>query len=624
MIKTTLFLGLFFSVALNASAQHKKVSVSSAHPILGQATKSDPISAEFLGELSPVSVDLNWKPLLNNKGITHHSKQKDEKLAALKAEKMLLKSQSNYKSNEEENSSIDALITPVLATNFAGNSNTGYSPMDNSIAISNGGKIVSVANNSIEFYSSTGSMTFSNSLDGFFADASITNVCDPLVIYDSGSDRFIFFAQECSGASGNSKILICFSQTNDPNGNWFKYKLTGNPANNSTWFDYPKMAVSNNELYISGNSFNNSGSFVQALIYQIPKAAGYAGGSLVFQFWNNITSSPFTILPVSYGQLGNYGPGCLFVSTESFGSSTVDLFELTDDMSASNEVLNHFSIATTAYSPAGNANQKGTSTVLDNGDCRALSGFYLNGIIHFVFHSDAGSGFNGINYNRLDLVSATNTSKMFGLTNFDYSYPSVASFATTDTDPSVMIGFGKSGSTVFPEIRVVSCDQNMAFGASTLVKGGANFAEYTAVSGGTERWGDYTGVARKHNSTNASVWLNGMYGSSSNDWSTWIAQITGPTGVGINENTINKKVEVFPNPIYAEFKTQFDLSSPCTISIDIFDFEGKLVTKLYHGQATAGKNMFTFNKAQLASGTYVLKITSNLETLKDEKIIITQ
>ena len=108
--------------------------------------------------------------------------------------------------------------------------------MDNSVAISNGGKIISVANNSIEFYNTNGAMTYTNTIDAFFNDPTITNVCDPVVIYDSGADKFIFFAQECSGNSSNSHILICFSQTNDPNGNWWNYKLNGDPANNNTWF----------------------------------------------------------------------------------------------------------------------------------------------------------------------------------------------------------------------------------------------------------------------------------------------------------------------------------------------------------------------------------------------------
>jgi hypothetical protein len=84
--------------------------------------------------------------------------------------------------------------------------------MDNSIAISNGGWIVTVANTTIEFDDITGANTYYNDIPSFFNDNSITNVCDPVVIYDSGADRFIFFAQECSGQASNSNLLICFQK----------------------------------------------------------------------------------------------------------------------------------------------------------------------------------------------------------------------------------------------------------------------------------------------------------------------------------------------------------------------------------------------------------------------------
>lgn len=612
--------GSFF----NLNAQHQKLSVSDKYPITGKATKSEVLSAEFLGKLSPVSVDLNWLPLLTNKAILHHSKVPDAELLALKAKKQALRKQHDFKSNQTDDGSPDAMITPVVGSNFNGNPNTGSSPMDNSLAISNGGKIVSVSNNSIEFYSSLGVKTFSNSIDGFFNDPTIINVCDPLVIYDSGADKFIFFAQECSGSSSNSKILICFSETNDPAGNWWKYKLTGNPAGNNTWFDYPKMAVSNNELYITGNSFDNSSNYVESIIYQIPKAPGFAGGTLDFQYWNNISGSPFTILPVSYGQAGNYGPGCYFVSTFSSGASSINLYEITDDMSSSSEQLNHFTVSTTTYSAAANAEQSGTTTLLDNGDCRALSGFYLDGFVHFVFHSDFGSGYNGVNYNRLNLTTLSNTSKMFGLTGSDYSYPSVASFATSPTDKTVTIGFGKSSSTVFPEIRAVSCDNSMTFGSSVLVKAGLDFVEYTASPGGVERWGDYSGMARKHNAALPTVWMNGSFGTTANNWRAYISEITGTGGAGLTETDKKQGMSVFPNPIYAEFSTKFEMNVASEINISVLDLQGKTVKTLYSGLAKNGMNTFTFNKALLPSGTYFLSVTNGSQTLKNEKIIIAE
>jgi hypothetical protein len=622
-----LFVFLTLICAQQVRAQGKKTDVANFSNLVGKASKSDVYEVLPTGIIMPVSVDLNWKPILSNKCIRHKAPN-EGKLEQIKNQKENEKLNAKSYSCDTENRSLSNIITPVVGANFLGNTNTGSSPLDNSIAISNGGKIISVANNSIEFYNTNGVLTYSNSIDGFFNDQTISNVCDPVVIYDSGADKFIFFAQECSGISDNTHLLICFSVTNDPNGSWWKYKINGNPVSNNTWFDYPKLAISNNELYISGNSFSNEGIFEEALLYQIEKNNGYLGGNLNLQYWHNINdgsifSEPFTLLPVSYGQQGNYGPGIYLVSTDASGSSDIHLYDLTNDMSSSNEELIHYNVSTPSYSPVSDGFQLGTTTRLDNGDCRALSGFYLDGIIHFVFHSEYDAGYNGINYNRLDVASQVNTSSVFGQVGYDYSYPSVASFANNSSDKSVMIGFGRTGTNIFPEVRVVNCDNNMNWSSSVQVKSGAGFSEYTASNGGAERWGDYTGMCRRHNGVNSKVWMNGMYGTTNNDWETWIAEIgTNSGSTQISEIDQKEKFQVYPNPIYQEFKMDFDLKNSEEIRIDIYDNNGKLIANLYRGMAHLGNNQFAFNKKNLEKGQYFISVSSKEKKLFSEKIII--
>ncbi len=620
-MKKLIVIALLVVTYFNLNAQFKKAEIPASAKVISRGTKSKEYTAQLLGEIAPVSIDLNWKPVLSNISIEHHS-EFDEQLKKIKDQKTLLKLNSLFQPSDE-NSNLRGGGSPDVGINFQGNQNTGTSPLDNSVAISNSGRIVSVANASIEFYNTNGSLTFSNKIDEFFNDPSITHVCDPVVIYDSGADKFIFFAQECSGSPDNTNLLICFSKTNNPGSGWWKYKFTGDPTGSNTWFDYPKLAVSTNELYITGNSFSESGNFREALLYQIEKNNGFTGGNINWQYWNDLEGSPFTLLPVSFGQQGNYGPGCYLVATESSGSSTIELYDLTDDMSSANEQLNHYTISTAAYSPAGDGVQFGTSTGLDNGDCRALSGFYLNGIIHFVFHSDYANGYNGINYNRLDVSSQMDTHSMFGLEGYEYSYPAVASFASTENDKSVMIGFGRTGTTIYPEVRVVFCDNNMNWGNSSLVREGEGYSDYTASGGDAERWGDYTGIYRKHNSTSPTVWMSGMYGTTSNDWSTWIAEITG-SGSTTSVETLDKNnnFNLYPNPAYQEFKTEFELNSNSKINISIYDDQGKLVKSLYDGSGLSGKNQFTFNASNLQPGTYFISIISNHQLLKNEKIII--
>jgi hypothetical protein len=283
--------------------------------------------------------------------------------------------------------------------------------------------------------------------------------------------------------------------------------------------------------------------------------------------------------------------------------------------------LNLYNVSTSASSLASNSSQLGTSCLLDIGDCRALSGFYLNGVIHFVFHSDIGSGWNGINYNRLTVSSKTNQSGTFGsVGNYDYSYPSVASFATTSTDKSVMINFGRASSSIYPEIRVVNCDNTMNWSGSTLVKSSSGYISYTSSS--KERWGDYTGISRKHNSSSPSVWISGSFGNSSNQWDAWNAEIHG-TPSGIEPLATQNKLRVFPNPVIQTFQVGFTLIENTELIINILDIGGKIVKELYRGKAMQGENSFSFNKANLSGGTYFLVIKDNSNIFINEKIVIT-
>ena len=620
-MKKNLLIALLLSFfGLSVNGQDIKVSPDESKK-LGGASKSQPFILECLGETNQVSADLSWRPILTNVCVAREPKVPDHELIEkMKEDKLLLKQQQSQSNRIGSESSAQS-VTPIVGSNWLGNVNNGGSPLDNSIAISNGGIIVSVANTTLEIDNTSGTLLFYNDLPTFFNDPTITNTCDPVVLYDRIADRFILFFQECAGNSSNSYLCICFSKTNNPaTGGWWKYKLTGNPLNNSCWFDYPKMAVSNNELYIAGNLFTNGGTFDQAILYQIEKAAGYSGGSINWQYWYNISGSPFTLMPVGSGQGLSYTPGCYLVATVAGGSSTIKLYDLTDDMSGAPS-LNYYSVSTTAYSPAADASQSGTACLLDNGDCRVLSGFYLNGIIHFAFHSDIGSGWNGINYNRLTVSSTTNVSSTFGLTgSYDYSYPSISSYATTATDKSVMIGFGRTSSSIFPEVRVVNCDNSMTWGGSTLVKSSSSYVSYTSST--NERWGDYTGTARKHNSSSPSIWMNGMYGTSSNLWNTWIAEIHDNGTTGLEENKNDNSIKVYPNPIVETFFVDFTLAANTTLFINVVDINGRTVKELYNGKAFAGNNSFSFNKANLSSGTYFLIIKNEKTTFKNEKIII--
>ena len=624
-LKSIVFV-LSFLVTGITQGQEKKLSPPLDNNLVeyNAAQKSAPLTTNLFKEITHNESANKWaisvKPTFSRK---HYSQD----IIDIKETKVQAKINS-YNENEELQKSA-MTVNPTIGTNFEANWSLFGTPPDNSMAISNGGYIVSANNDGIEYYNASGSFLYFDFWSDFFNDNTLTaTLYDPKVIYDSGSDRFVMVVLHGSTAS-TSKVIVCFSKTNNPQNGWWVYKLTGNPLNNNCWFDYPALGVSNNEIYVTGNLFVTNGSFNQAVVYQIPKAAGYAGNNINWQYWSNLSSTPydaFTLVPASYGHQGNYGSGIYLVSNKSGGDNKIRLWDLTDDMSG-NPALNSYTINTTSYSPSPDASQLGTNDKLDNGDCRIQNAFYLNGIVHYVFHSDIGSGWNGINYNRLTVSNLTNQSSTFGLQgSFDYSYPAVVPFSTSTSDKSVMIAFLRSSSTTYPEVRVVNCDNSMQWSTSTLVKAGETYVNFLT---GDERWGDYTGISRKHNSGTPRIWLAGCYGgnivsqSAYNTWKTWVAEVYGTSTVGLNDDiSLSNSISMFPNPTYDLINIYFTTETSEKTTIQILDINGRIVKTLYSDTPKVGENKLTFNKGALTAGTYFVSISTSTKILKNEKLII--
>lgn len=631
---TLLSLSLCFSLPLFSQHQKAVLSPDLATQKRVVTNKSDVLTAEFYGLKQPEMNEKNWNRVMVNKSSQQPVKHKTpnyDYFLQLKAQKQLQRQQQAGKTSEGIEPPSAAAITPVMGVNFLGNEMYDGTPPDNSIAISNGGKMVSSDNSTIEYYDNNGNYisTYVTHFD-FFNEPSLNgNIYDPKVLYDSQADRFIFVILHGT-TNTTSSILIAFSKSNNPSDGWWTYGIPGNTSHQTSWLDYPNIAVSNNELYISGNMFNNSGQNTGNVVYQIPKQAGYSGGQLQYQYWPDVQDGDgnvaFTIVPLSFGQQGNYGPGVYMVSNESSGGNKIYFYDLTNDMSANNEQIDSYWVSTTAFSPGANGSMQGSQDLVNTGDCRIQNGFYLNGFVHFVFHSDIGATWNGINYNRLDLNAGSNQSSTFGLQGSqDYCYPSVASFATSASDKSVMIGFLSSGQSSFPSVRVVNCDNNMSWSSSVSVKAGTGVVDLQ--QGNEERWGDYSAMGRKHNASQAEVWMVGCYGvtsnaATSNTYNAWVAQIKGTGGSSSVEETEDKKFSVYPNPVVDLFNIEFELDKAEMIDISIYNINGELVKQLYKDRTKTGINKLYFNKNALSAGVYNLVIKNENTILKNEKIII--
>lgn len=620
-----LFISLFYCSSIHAQVQtivpDKSRANSNESPISG--VRSATMTSPVIGEYTPSNKSTKW--CFSLKSFEYSIEHGDPEAEAIKEIKSKLKDYNGVQRQEEGVTTAD----PIINTNFEGNWMTKHTPSDNTFAISKNGNIVSANNDDIEYYNTNGYISGDYWTDFYSGIITSGKIFDPKLIYDSEKDRFILIILN-GNSSSQTNIVIGISKSNNPQlDGWYFYTITGQPNNANYWCDYPNVGISNSDIFITGNQYTDDGTSQGAIIYQIDKTTAYNKQNLKWYYYSELTSTPiaaFTLLPASYGQQGNYGPGYYFVNGKSGGSDKYRLWYITDSYNG-NPQLQSFTVSATAYSPAANCGQYGTTDKLDGGDCRLLNAFYLNGIVHFVHMTDLGDGWNGINYCRLNVQALTNESSTFGLKgSYDYTYPAVASFGKTVNDKAVIIGFQRGSSAIYPEYRVVHCDNNMNWSGSKLVHIGENYVDVLA--GDVERWGDYTGICRRNNGSNPRVWITGSYGAdvnsqnSTHTYRSWIAEVYSYTTATNEEIKTKDEGKVFPNPVYENFSYQFELSKAQEIEIVLIDQNGKLIRSFYKGKLEEGKQELSFNKGNLANGEYYLQLKGKGNYEKLVKILI--
>ena len=624
-MKKICFICLFSLVSLSLCAQHSKVTRDH------QATEF--LNDAILSEMQTTLCSGGSKQAYNAYPLLTHIKNLEKKnyfskeIADLKAEKTKNKRIQNIEQMNVDSALNASSQNISLNTNFKANAFNGGAPPDNTLAIANNGNIVSVINCNVAYYNNSGAQLWTGSFWELFNDPTLTEIIyDPIVLYDSQADRFVMIVVH-GFTSSTSKLIISFSKSNNPLDGWWVYKLSGNPLNNSCWLDYPKLGISNNEVFVTGNLFGDNTGYSESVIYQIRKNNGYAGLNLTWSLWSNIAGSPITLIPVSYGQQGNYGPGLYFLNQSPGRGNAVQLYEITNELNQNPQITRNV-IAKPDYAPSGNALQLGTAVELITTDCKILNAFYLDGIIHYVFQTDyQNSNYSGINYNRLQVSTLTNRNFTYGEIGFDCAFPSVASFATTASDRTVIFCFLRSGASIFPETRAVLFNNDQTWSNTVLVKAGVKYVDAFQFDNAV-RWGDYSGIAYKYNPTKPEVWVSGCYGSTQrlfntnyNCFNNWIGQIT---NTPLNTASVKKEetsTQLYPNPAIDLFSLTFDMPSSAAVNIDIVDIKGSIVKNLYKGQLKSGKNALSFNRNTISNGNYFIRIESNNTLLLYQKLI---
>ncbi|MBU1718200.1 MAG: hypothetical protein KKA07_03915, partial [Bacteroidetes bacterium] len=400
--------------------------------------------------------------------------------------------------------------TPIVHRNFEGNVFSNSVPNDNTMAISNSGKLVSAINTNIRFYDiALDSLEATISLTAFSDTLQLNNSqYDPKLIYDPSEDRFII-VYLAGNKDSTSNIIVGFSTSPDPTQTWNLYYLPGNPLNDTSWSDYPAIGLTGDELFITMNLLENEGewqtAFKQSVIWQVNKFDGYAGTTLNTLLWTDIVFGGTNIRnmhPVRGGsQL--YGPDMYFLSNKNFAiqSDSIFMIHIDGNISGTPQLTVDLLHSDVAYGMPPVARQTGIHT-LETNDARMLGAFIENSNIQFVFNCvDTTTGFAGFYHGVISDVGGANTvsGNIISDTLLDFGYPNIAYCGDGAGDNRSVITFNHSGTAEYPGFSAMYYNGSGVFSKYTMIARGNTYIN--VLSGAYERWGDYSGIQRKYNET---------------------------------------------------------------------------------------------------------------------------
>lgn len=612
----TLCLSVF--ICLNTNAQKKPTSK------LFTINKAATVNVADIKE--------DWNPVVQNIEAPKPGVQGGKKrLSAIKDSMALV-----YPKKNNPNVSKSPMIAPpapFLGQNLQGNVYNSSTPNDNDIAISNGNKIISVQNSTVFKYDIDSALSLGYISLGAFATvlANPNTKYDPKVIYDPVQDKFILVFLN-GFTDTTTSITVAFSTTNNPNGSWNMYELPGNPFNNGLWTDYPMLAMTDQELFVTGNLLYPDSSwqtgFNESVIWQINKNSGYNGMPIQTMVHNNITcvGKPVRNLCPVKGGLTTYGPDMNFLSDRNLDpqNDTIFLVNINDTIGAPGQTITVTPlISPISYFMPPTAAQPGPGVqLLETNDSRILGAFIENDKIQYVHNClDTASGFAAVFHGIINDVSTSPyiTAKIISDTLLEIGYPNISYAGTSSTDQTAIINFDHTALTVFPGVSALTTDGLGNYSPLTTVKSGAN---YLAILAGNERWGDYSGSQRKYNQPGR-VWVNGMWANISRKNTTWIAELSLSSLAGIIETPKNSmnEMSLYPNPTSDLMNVTITLDKKDYLQFEVYDITGKLIKVLLRDRVKAGINNFSFSTAPLSNGIYFLKVTSATKEILTQKFV---
>lgn len=565
-----------------------------------------------------------WNPALKNTMVIHEpgvDLRKDQYLE-LKAKANARRAAVGDQFPTPPSSQKTQALKPIRGNRFKGNGPDRI-PNDNDIAISDNGTIVSVTNSVVHMYSQNGTDLGSSTLDDFVAGqgAGTATKFDPVVTYDNVADRFVIVYLNGTN-SGLSEVIVCFSASNDPTGNWNIYLFDGEilPGN---WTDYPQIGLSSEELFITGNIFiDMQGGGSGTNIWQIDKSDGYAGNNLTSR--EHYVPGEFSFRPVQ-GALTLYGPNFYFLYNVSFGPSRVIYMREMSNTIANNGALSsRYNLQLDIpYNIPPNVAQPNTIRELITSDNRVRDAYFENGRIDFVMNTEVGG--RAAIYHGFGEVAgpfSSFTGREIVHPSRDVAYPSLAygGLQGPNGENATLIMANHSSSATFPGNGCWFVD-----GDGTVSDYQDCFNGVSDVGNGNDpwRWGDYSGFAERTNNP-GEAWMAGSYGGVGKVSPTYITQLFAPGTVDRDEDIEPEPVSlsVYPNPTTDLIRFDFEVPEYEIYRVSIRDIQGRQLDLVLEDALRPGEAMLTFNTAHLSNGLYFVVVERGEDKIFQDKFMV--
>jgi len=525
---------------------------------------------------------------------------------------------------------------PFVVRSFVADTLPGVPP-DNYMAVSNGGKAVSVMNGYVAVHDGlSGQMLYRKSLYNFSLAVGLSNNqnpnnyrYDPKIIYDPEADRYICIM--LNGTDADNWIVVAFSQTNQPEGAWAFYKFYGDYMADTTWFDYPSISITHDELFFTGNKIKYGQSwqagFTRSVIYQVKKQQGYnSDPSLTYRIWDSIAyngQQVRNLYPVK-GGASISGPEQYLLSNRNFDvqNDSIFLIKVPDTIGAPDSTLTLVPLQSDlAYGVPPSARQKPGFDSLATNDGRILGGYREGSEIQFVSTTlNTGNGASAVYHGKITNITTTPSvhGAIFSIDTLDLGYPNLSYAGNFGGVNNSIISFDYSGPATWAGMGAIYFDGSQYSDMLNIKSGDSAVKVIT----GLQRWGDYSGSQPVWNQPGA-VWVEGIFGHKKQKYGNYMAKLAAPYMTTVQQQEpAGSSVGLYPNPAWQFTQVEFTLPADQLVRFVIFDINGRRVDQVMESPCRQGRNLVQFNVAPLAQGTYFIKgINARSEVLFSERFM---